>query len=112
VYEQPAVALHLLLVFPRVQLGDDLGVHGGVVGAAVVVQQPLAYLDGGLVEVVDRIRVEHSVRVGAVVSWGVPVLAEDRVHVRLGIGVVEVGGDLRGALPCADDHKSLVDQVG
>ncbi len=99
---QPLPSGHLLPVRGGVQRLDQLHVDDGVVGGAVVVEQGLLHL-GRRGEVdVHRLRVEDPVGERAVVGGRVAVLREDRAHLRLGEGAVQIVHRLGGALPGAE----------
>ena len=104
-HEQPAPTADPLGVLAGVQLLDQRQVDGGVVGAAVVLQQLLTQRVRGRIEVVHGRRIEDTIGVGAVVGRAVPVLAQHRVHRRIPVRRVQVVHHLGGALPGTDDDE-------
>ncbi len=106
--EQPPVAGHPFGVLAGVEIFDQREVDGRVVGAAVVVDELPAHTGIGGVEVVDGVGVEHPVGERAVVGRAVPVLGEDAVHLDRRRHVVQVGGDLGGALAGTHDDEPVV----
>lgn len=102
---QPGLAEHLFPVAAPVQLGDQVAVHHGVVGVAVVVHELGLHVGGRVEVVVDGARVEDPVGERAVVGRAVAVAGEDRADLGVGEPLVQVRGDLGGALSGADDHE-------
>src|SRR5438270_13292497 len=72
----------------------------------MVIEQPLAYVRVGAIELVHRRRVEDPIRVRVVVDAAVPVARENRVHLGLRVGLVQVGDHLARALTRADHGES------
>ncbi|CAM5537266.1 hypothetical protein SVIOM342S_09716 [Streptomyces violaceorubidus] len=102
---QPLGAQDLLPVRLPVQVVDQLDVHHGVVGVAVIVHQPSFDAAGRGEVVVDGRRVEDPVRERAVVGGAVAVAGEDRADLGRGEAAVQVGDVLGGTLPGADDDE-------
>src|SRR5699024_253904 len=95
---QAPAAVHFLRVVAAVQFTDQVRVDHRVVGVAVVVHDLAFDALGGGVEGVHGLGVEDAVGEGAVVGGAVAVAGQHRVDLRLGETLVEVVGDLGGAL--------------
>lgn len=111
-HPQPFPALHLLLVHGPRQRLDQIHVHDGVVGAAVVVEQRLLHLTGRAVVQVDGLGIEDLVGEGAVIGGRVAVLGEDGADLGLGEAAVEVVHGLRRALSGAQDDGAAYRPAG
>lgn len=112
VHEQAPHAAQLLVVLPSVEVVDELGVDSGVVRRPVPPQQVLFDVGRGGVVVLDGGGVEDTVRIRGVVGGHIAEAADGGVYLRRRVGVIQVGGNLCGALPSAHDEEPAVRRGG